>query len=167
MANHAKRREAARLLKGRGLGKLYRGNKRNAWQLLRADCLDELIYKLQFRPGQLVNDCDGFNHVIRDVVKPSRRWSKDWLEASSEASVLSIDQFELENGSWSCGCPTSPEPAKTQEAIEKDFARWLEDADPQQMSNPVVYERMKKALQEGRHICDEQGKRLPEFREGS
>lgn len=174
MGNHAKRKEVARLLKQQGLGKLYRGNSNVARTMLSKGCLNELLFKLKYKAGDLVNDCDGYNHVLVKWL-PEKRYSENWIGHDSRVngkykwiglkgtSVADLDQFEIEEGRWSCGCPYSPDPPRSREDIEKDTLRYLSDPNTD-WHRDSKREAILLALQAGQHICDESGILLPEFR---
>lgn len=158
MGNKAKRREVARLLKKQGLGKLYTGNKRAALRHLSAWRLNDLKRKLQFKSGDIVNDCDGLNHRL---VK--------WLAYRTKpqyGGVIEIDQFEKEDGSWSCGCPASPEPAWSREEIE-NFHRISEEDRERLIEGgwwSETNEKQWQALILGEHIVDENGMLYPVYK---
>lgn len=156
MGNHAKRSAIAKGLKGRGIGKLYYGNKKVAWTMLGRSWLKELKYKLSYKVGDLVNDCDGLNHIIKSV--DSRyRLAVYWDHKG--CIVLSVDQFKFEDGRYSCGCLTSPDPALSQEEVESKMKAFL---DYWRYPSPY-YQKMREAFAAGKHICDERGILLPEF----
>lgn len=159
MGNHARRSAVAKIVKAAGLGRLYIGTKREAWRAMSAGYLKELERKLSIRPGDLVNDCDGFNHVVR-----GRRDDGRLTVGMKSVSVVEVSQFEFEDGRWSCGCPTSPDPPETREAIEASTLRYLSTVgeDEWQYHGKRGRDRLE-ALRRGEHVCDERGILLPEF----
>lgn len=177
MGNRAKRAEISRLLRGTGLGRLYRGNKKVAWCMLNEHWLKSLLFKLRFKKGDLVNDCDGMNHILRSWL-PGRRSSENWIGHDTGegdnyewvghpgTSVIALDQFEIADNHWSCGCPYSPDPPETREEIEKHTLAYLIDPDviAGGWASEEHCQRQREALQAGRHICDERGILLDEFK---
>ena len=106
MGNRALRKQFARELKAAGHHvPLYRGNKRVAWSYYKAPLLRRLLTLLALKPGDVVNDCDGFNHEISSIVGVSIRHFRG-------CRVLGIDgQYAFTDGTWSCGCPSGPDRA--------------------------------------------------------
>lgn len=157
MGNKAKRREVTKLLKKQGLGKLYTGNKRVAWKYLSSYVLKDLEYKLQFKAGDIVNDCDCFNSRI--VKWLGRRTGPQY------GGVVIIDQFEKENGSWSCGCAVSPESPWSRENIEAFHRINKEDRNRllEQGWWTDTNEKQWQALILGEHVVDENGMLYPEY----
>lgn len=117
MGNHKLRIQAAAALKAAGIkGKLYTSPKRRAFKHMPADVLRTLIRKVSFHPGDLVNDCDGFNHRVVGY-RPYRNW----------AGIMTVDQLEFENNHLSCGCPAGPDTAWTVDEIIKFHTLTAED----------------------------------------
>lgn len=165
MGNRAKRVKLAKALKEHGFGRLYTGNKRVAWGMLWANHMDELLLKLRFKKGDVANDCDGLNHrVVEWLVE--RREFHHWREGVHKGWVFSMSQFIREDGCYSCGCPSGPEPAKTREEIESYFLEvtdeHIEDLKRQKWWTELA-ERRLQALRRGEHVCDEQGTILQEY----
>ena len=151
MGNRSKRVLIGKLLKGRGIGRLYYGPKFVAYRALSNYALKELIHKLQFKPGDIVNDCDGLNHRI---VKFAGHYYYD--------NVLSLEQAEFDDGRWSCGCPWSPEPAWTRERIEAYVLDYTKNGPPSYITDRD--HKRREAIESGKHICDENGFLLEEFK---
>lgn len=93
MARKRQRRAIAKFLKQYGFGKVYYGNKKVAWRTLNYSVLKRMI---AFKPGDLVNDCDGLNHVIKGF--------RVWHYQNVDGGVVQFDQVIFEDGRWSCGC---------------------------------------------------------------
>ena len=76
---------------------------------------------------------------------------------------LVLPQFAFDDGKWSCGCCSSPEPAKTREEIEKS---WIDITNEQlqEMDENSREFRIYCWLKAGGHIHDENGMVLPEWR---
>jgi hypothetical protein len=165
MSNKAKRAKLAKRLKELGMGKLYKGNKKVAWRMLNSTFLNNMLWKLQFSPGDIVNDCDAANHVI--VKWPySKRTFRQWLDISVKGWVIEVAQFEDQDGRWSCGCPyQSPEKALSREEVEGHFRKYLNDNELKELGylEHPRYKRMSEAFANGQHIADERGILLKEF----
>lgn len=166
MGNHAKRRQVALRLKELGLGKLYRGSKVAARKRLSTRTLDDLWRFLCLEPGDVVQDCDGFNHVFKELL-PLRfhhsRWaSRELGIASVRGWVFHVDQCVFEDGQRSCGCspPCLPE---SREDIEAGMSTFLNDPAHVGWDSPLN-EELRKRLNTGEFICDEQGLLLEELR---
>lgn len=159
MGNRAKRVELARALKSHGLGKLYKGSKQAVFKSLDALTMDRTIRFLQFKPGDLVNDCDAFNHVVKSVrADVWRHKYKIWVNLP--------DQFEFEDGRWSCGCPGGPAPAWSREQVEAYFKLYTPEIVEERKKGgwwSDRSQRMYDRIQAGGHVCDERGICLPEF----
>jgi hypothetical protein len=142
------------LLKERGLGKLYTGNKKVAWKLLSGWRLRHLMSYLKFKVGDLVHDCDGFNHTIKDYCVYHVN-SSTWLESypKNETYVIDLDQFEFEGGRLSCGC-SAPSPPISKEEIERYMWEWYANAEW------VEDEKLKQIGRNKEPVCDELGRRI-------
>lgn len=151
MGNRAKRAQLDRALRAQGLGRLYKGNKRKAFMVLNAYTMNEQLTKLSFKPGDIVNDCDAFNHRI-----------KEWLPRQF-SNVTLVEQFVDEQGQWSCGCGGSPDPAGTREEIEEYFNYTKEQVEAQGGWWTELAQARGEALRRGDHICDENGFVYNEF----
>lgn len=156
MSSRKLRREAARLIREHGFGRLYQGKAKNVRKGLYSSYLKMIIHKLQFKPGMLVNDCDGYNHNLVKWLVGKRR------AHHGHGSYLDVAQFEKEDGNRSCGCPWSPEKAWTVEEI-RAFHR-LEADDIESLKQGGWYtertEALQRALEAGQPICDDQGRPL-------
>lgn len=164
MGNAAKRRQIGKLLKEHKFGPLYKGNKKVAWTSLRGSILNSLLHKLKFKPGDIVNDCDVFNHkIIKWLPEKFKfgRWSKG--DRLITGWIFNVDQFEKENGTWSCGCPYSPDPPQTREQIEKYMLAWRSD-EKSDWNKDEWHLKIYAALKNNQYICDENGILLPEFK---
>lgn len=160
MGNRAKRKAIAKLLKEQKLGKLYHGRRFVALRMLDRYWLRQLLYKLQFKVGDIVNDCDAMNHIIKRAIT-SYRSSEQWLDHGRGARMLDLDQFEFEDGRWSCGCPTSPERPYSKEKIEQIIRDTLAAVKPEHLEDTLKHSPVYRAFHEGREICDEKGMLLP------
>jgi hypothetical protein len=77
--------------------------------------------------------------------------------------VFGLDQFEFTDGTRSCGCDSSPEPAHTPEQITRSNQFWLNEAEQLKQGgwwSPRM-EELCERLRRGEPICDERGFRLP------
>jgi hypothetical protein len=150
------RGKVAKLLKEHKLGALYVGSKLCAYRNLSAALLKTLLHQLQFKPGDLVHDCDGFNHRIKRFVK--YRW---WN------GVIDIE-VEFENGGRACGCNISPKPPRTREYIEECFKSMeltevKEGDESWTWWNKKHQAALRQAVLRGEHVVDEDGILLPAF----
>ena len=166
MGNRALRVKLARRLKELGLGKLYCGDKRVAHRRLYAGQLKELLWKLSFAPGDLANDCDGFNWVvIRWLTGHSSNYgyNRGWDSKAIQGWVFETDQFEKGDNWWSCGCPGSPSPAWTQEQVEQYMKAWANDPSQSDWTEGPYYDAVRAAFKAGEHVTDAQGRLLPKY----
>lgn len=143
-------------LRQRGLGKYRSKEIRNLpkWKI------DHYLYILSIVPGDIFNDCDGFNHRVADIV-----WIDCWASLHKGVPVLSI-QFEREDGLLSCGCPSGPDRPRSVRDIQKFYAGLVLDDEmvAKQKENgwwTDLLETMRKAMLNGDPITNEQG--LPLF----
>lgn len=103
MGNRKLRKELTAALKEIGhSGKLYHGSRRIALRALSASRLKEMLRLLSFKPGDLVNDCDGFNHRVKGHRVNDIVWDKD-------TRVIDLHRLVFDDGGWSCGCPYGPD----------------------------------------------------------
>ena len=163
MGNRALRKKAGEAMKAAGLPKrfCYGGTKRVRYRYSSAWYLHELIHMLSIRPGTIVNDCDAFNHRVKNHMGDFLHWDKNFYR-------FVLDQLEFEDGRYSCGCSGGPAPAWTREQIEEYWKQGFTDeaiADSKAggwwtVNSQKMYEAL---MKEGRHICDENGIKLPEF----
>lgn len=174
MGNHAKRREAAALLKQHGLGRLYRGDRRVSWRMLRGRIDDALrLLPMLSTPGLLVADCYGSNFTLKGLApRGTHDHASVYLDhGRGNCTVLSVHQLEYAEGVWSCGCSASPDSlCHTRAALEEillDLSDEDIDASPR---GAVVRLAASKTLREavecvraGGHIHDERGRLLPEW----
>ena len=163
MGNRALRKKVGEAMKAAGYSKkFYSGNKRMGRWYFNARHMHDLIYMLSIKPGTIVNDCDAFNHRVKSPIHHGlRQWDRG-------ATVFELDQFEFEDGRYSCGCPGGPMPALTRDEIEQYIREGFTDEAVANSKRDgwwtVNSQKMYDALmKEGRHICDEDGIKLPEF----
>ena len=153
MSSRKLRIQVGKLLKEQGLGRLYKRGTR-PWKSLSSYHLRTLLWKLQFKPGDLVHDCDGFNHILMR-----------WMPAPADDGTMSLDQFEKSSSYWSCGCDASPMPAARVEDIRRYWKDFLND--PYVISggwsNDNYHKELKRRLECDEPITDNQGILLPEL----
>ncbi len=116
-----------------------------------------------FSPGTIVNDCDGFNHVIEKPII-QRFNAEKWMATnfkSKGTKVCCIDQFKFTDGKYSCGCPYGPVPAWTVKEIE-DF-HWIDNAEEYFSEQRKLgwstegMEMLQEKLERGEPICTPEG----------
>lgn len=164
MGNRKLRRQVQKLLDEQGLGPLYtRGTKFSAYRSLPADVLKFLIRRLSVKPGDMINDCDGFNHVVVGPAIYRSRWHNN-----RAARTLQFDQYNLENGLRSCGCPYGPVEALTPEEVNEFFKTFYDDENIESLkaggwwteNDQFKYD----ALKAGESLCDDRGMILEKFK---
>lgn len=163
MGNRALRKKAGEAMRAAGFPRRYSygGTKRMRNKHCNAQYLRHLLYMLSLKPGTLVNDCDAFNHRVKKPLGYFYHWDRGFHK-------FVLDQLEFEDGRWSCGCPGGPGPALTREQIEACIKDGFSDEAIAQSKAGGWWgnasQRMYDALiKEGRHICDKDGVKLPEF----
>lgn len=159
MGNSSLRRQASQALKKAGAPKLWVkpqfGKKYGDILRTRSNNLRDIIHLAGLKPGDIVFDCDGFNHRIK-----SFKWKRLWH------GQIWADRMEFEDGTWSCGCMV-PEKAHTPKQINAEWLEMLEDPEFCFDMNEDLsknYQLRKEALLAGKSLCDLQGFVLPEFR---
>lgn len=172
MGNHALRKQAAQLIKERGIqSKLYK-NKKAARKLLNASRLREIIRKLSVKPGDLVGDCDGTNHIIKDYYAREHMGDdtfkvqmKIWhYNKKASGYFFEVPQYVFEDERYSCGCSDSPDSPYSREEIEanllsyteEEIALWREQGWWKESDD-----KRREHLLSGGHIVDERGIRIP------
>jgi hypothetical protein len=122
-------------------------------------------WALSLKPGDLINDCSGFNVIVKNVI-PERsgffRSSKGWVHNGRNGWFIYSVNFELDPfGScdlFSCGV----EPPLTAKEITEKMRAWYESwGEPHggwqyKTEEDLVWQRLKR----GECICDERGMRL-------
>lgn len=164
MGNRKLRKEVAKAIREYpyplGCRKLYVGRKFAAFRWgLHAWRLRELLKLLSFKPGDLINDCDGFNHR---VVKPLPSYAGG--KYGGKGGEFTLSQFEMENGCYSCHAV----PPWTVERIVKYHREvWTQDEIDKYKSGGWEFtghlQKLRDILDRGEPICDSDG--LPLFKE--
>jgi len=157
MGNRALRREAGKLLKGSG--KLYYGKKLSAYKALPARSLREIINNLQYNVGDLIHDCDGFNHEIVSMtlstLHPYR--SRNVEVVGRHYEVL------MDHDTYRCEC-SQIEPPRSREEIERYKKRFIEfHGESEGRADSPYYQELHRRLEAGEHITDKDGKLLPDM----
>lgn len=178
MGNRANRKKAQEYLSAWGFkGRLWTG--KMSWAQ-KNDIAATVITTFRFRPGDMVNDCDAFNHRI--IALSGREGGLHAMDTSDKNAIealrchhtlgvsialWSIPQYLFEDGRLSCGCPAGCETALTRKEIEEYFLSITDEYIAEQKRLGWWNEASQKkvdAVRAGHHICDEQGICLPEFR---
>lgn len=168
MGNRSLRKEVAKLIKENGgaspykewkgkrkMNKLYYGPKRIAWKYYNARELRALIRKLSVKPGDIFNDCDGFNHRAIKQLSYYYPWNHN-------LTCFYLEQFEREDGGWSCGCSANPSPPMTVNEIERFHRGQLCDPEIYQFHKEQGWvspreEDLRNKLLNNERICDDDG----------
>lgn len=179
MGNRANRKLAVERLKAWGFkgrpwtGRLSWGDKNYAAKTV--------LETIRYSVGDLVHDCDGFNHVIVGFPAEPITWPPTVMDTSQTGALLFMmgthprgfrippwgrSQLLFEDGNLSCGCPGGVMPPETRESIERYFTLSDEQIAMQKKDGwwSRVAQARTDALRSGHHICDENGICLPEFR---
>ena len=161
VGNRALRKEASLLIKKHGFpSKLYRGlqgkRRYRGWQLR------TLIAQLKYMPGDLVGDCDGANHFVKEIFW-YRSSNNRWWGNGQKGYIFCLKNHSFQDETYSCGCSASPESPYTREEIEK---RWIDLTQDQQDELEIDSRGWKIYcwIKAGGHIYDENGIMLPEWR---
>jgi len=157
MSRHS-RKKLAKRLKELGYGKLYIGPKHQARRYYNARTCEYLLGWLDLKVGDVVNDCDLFNHEISKLPTMYRTPWEDTLVWDCTPTCFFSD------GGASCGCSV-PEPALSAEQVReykrgfweyaesKEETTWWLPQDPES-----AYQRWKK--DKSYPICDDRGMKL-------
>ena len=171
MSKSVKIRKLSAICKKMGLGRFYKGKGRLVKRDLSGGRLDYLLMLFSIPVGTVVHDCDGFNHVVKGLTGADR-WEVCIPGGRLRRPTWYWDDNQLEfsdvEGRLSCGCPCGIQPARSREDIEKWYRGYLDYQVPRDPDRKgFITERdilLHQALKEGRHICDERGIMLEEFR---
>lgn len=124
MGNRAKRKQLAELIKKHKLNsKLYRGPKLALYKRMRSMQLDRTISQLQFEKGDLVGDCDGFNHIYDHII--SAVWYLGY-RSGYKHYIFGVKSFVDSNGYEGCSCGSSPHAPMTVKEIEDGIREYYE-----------------------------------------
>lgn len=157
MGNHKLRKQASEALKKAGAPKLFKppvyGKRYGTVYGRDARQLRLVAHMASLKPGDIVFDCDGFNHRIK-----SFKWSRLWM------GLVWVNQYEFED-SWSCGCMV-PEPAKTPAEINAIWLdNWTNRADEINWSEYSDKEiQARDDLFAGKSLVDDLGFQLPKYK---
>lgn len=134
--------------------RLYKGKRGK--HVFGAGWLRTLIWKAEFAEGQLVSDCDGFNHVVTETIHVESVFRGVSLVRNIEHTKQRLGEV-----SWFCHIG----PPRSRLEIETELKQWYTDPewnpDNSELSPTIVKRR--DALLCGKHITDEQGILLPEY----
>jgi len=163
MGNHKKRTQIAQQMKQKGLGRLYKGSKRKAWGFLRGRTLNDTLRLVSLNPGDLVNDCDMFNHKVKEII-PERWTHKSWTGKKAKGWVYMPCQLLFEDGRRSCGCG-APEAPYTPQKIADSLRECYEynELEFNDSFKDVFNHEIMRRIKEGKMLTDEQGIILPEL----
>lgn len=183
MAKAKQRRLLAKLIREAGIPtKLYRGSRFRALRRLGKWSRSELQLKLEnCKRGQVVNDCDYFNHRIKCWLPEhrdegsrklnGRMFQQSWRGWGDKVKgyFLDLPQVVFEDDRYSCGCNISPCDPVPREVIEQEYLLFLEESmaesDNEKWIKTDICQARYNALKAGGHICDADGVLLPEFTE--
>lgn len=170
------RREIGHLLKEQGIpSKLYRGSKFHSYRRLRGAYLRAIVAGLKMcKVGEVVNDCDGLNHVIAKICPRLGiyfyTYHKFWSGNSIRGYLFEFPELEFEDGRVSCGDGWGiPHPAAPRAELEKWLLVWYEalasrnQFDDYNVAFLATQEKRYARLKSGGHIMDERGVLLKEF----
>lgn len=159
MGNHKLRKQLSAELNKRGL-KLYSGNKREAYRFYSASEMRQMLYLLSLNPGDIVHDCDGFNHKLKTV--PTFDFTNHYSFRNTYIVKVDTHSIEFEDGRLCCGCPYSPTPPEPPENIEAFFKAFYSGENYESMKEQGWFQsesnlKLKRKIDCGEPICDEFG----------
>jgi hypothetical protein len=129
--------------------------------------MDSYIHKLGFKPGDIVGDCDMQQHIISKWLPHKLRLSAIYSNRPFYGYTFSVDQFQKQDGSWSCGCGGGPDKKKTRDELEKEWIEWFDGVNVRERVEEGYWtakdNKIYKALSNGTHIFDENGLLLREY----
>ena len=162
MGNHKLRQEVARKLDALGGYRLYEGSANAARRVLIAWRLRGLLNQLSFKVGDVIHDCDGFNHRISEI--NPEYWSLG-RDRSTGRFISSLD-FWFEDDRLRCGCSIYIEPPQPAKGIEAYHKAWIEYQweHKTDWANDNYHRELHRRLVAGEPICDKEGILLPELR---
>lgn len=154
MGNRKLRRKVAKAAKEAGLGKLYLGTRRQAFRFMRAEHLRSLLWAINLRKGDLVNDCDCFNHYVDECI----------FERIGYGQVLTLERVRFEDGKMSCGCPGSPAMPWSNDEIYEFWNEYYTPENIQRIKDLGFWkewdEKRFKRMHNNQPLCDENGVKL-------
>lgn len=148
------RRQIGKLLKELKIpAKLYRGSKLKIYRSQSGIYLKNLLLRLELsRPGTIVGDCGVVNHVVKGFAR-NHFTNELWR---SKGYVFVFPQLVYEDGTWSCGCESSPEPPRSRSYIETFLQEMYMEEDPGwPLSNHQI--RLRDSLLRNEHVVDDRG----------
>jgi len=119
---------------------------------------NKLSLARNLKPGSIINTCTGGNSVIQDICPVFRNiGSRSWV-----VTDFDITTTDGNDHSWYHCCG----PAQTQQEIEDYFREWNCE-EGHKIIDEYRWDYMTKmfeALNNGKHICDDNGIIYPEFK---
>lgn len=115
---------------------------------------ENLKWALSLKPGDIINDCSGFNSIIKEVIPDVRQTKRGWF-------IYNVD-FIVEPFGGSCSLVhCGIEPALTPEQIENRIREFYDWCEPHggwgiKTEKDPTWTR----LQQGLPICDERGLKI-------
>jgi len=153
--------------------KLYKRYSRFKYRKRIPHSLDKIIrWGASLQPGDLINDCSGFNSIVKEVNVECNHSSRGW-------AIVGVNYDTEPNGGCSllhCGV----EPAIARDVLEVDYVRRHEDGsdvtsntdwirhwygdDKEKADKAIaVVSRRIEAVKSGEHFLDDRGVMLSEF----
>ncbi len=144
-----------KILKARGLGNYSTRAIKN----LSSKKIDRYLWALSLKKGDVIYDCDGFNHRIRE------EWFECWHQYYDHSPCLQII-FQTEEGYQTCGCSYGPYPAQPVQQVIKDklYPQKLIDEWKKHGWWNKHYQKRRDAIKNGEPIVDSEGILLSSFR---
>lgn len=118
------------------------------------------MFNNDLKPGDLYNDCSGFNKVLKNIL-PEYTWLGSRRNGRKE--VLYGFELEAENGGYCSFNHCGIEPPKSREEIETDMFSWLRESRESLTMNGWWTEHTEADYQKflrGEHVCDDRGIKL-------
>lgn len=145
--------------------KLYKHYHRLKWRKFLPKRQERFLrWALTLKPGDIINDCSGFNRVIREVY-PAHLFNRrdGW-------AIYDVD-FTTEPHGGGCSlfhCGVQPQ--QSRDELEKYYLSWIEKQKEDLLKKGwinkegmVLIDKRIQIIKSGGHILDENGILLPEY----
>lgn len=124
--------------------KLYKGLRFKFLEIVPKYRRKRLLWALSLKPGDLINDCSGFNVKVRDIHPVKIRYNNSWL---IHDIIIRTEPYGGSCSVRSCGV----EPPLSVEEIKKEMIEFYNEC-PEYRKGKVW-----NAIKNGLDFCDENG----------
>ena len=151
--------------------KLYKRYSRLAYRRIVNPRREKLLrWGLSIKPGDIINDCSGFNKIIRSVDPYYKFSSRGW-------AIIDVDYTTEPHGGGCSLTHCGVEPAIPRDVLESEYVKehdervvwmrqWFKGSEEKGDKAVAIAHKRVEVVRSGGHFLDEQGILPPEFEYG-